>query len=225
MDPTETPTANQLSSGLDTLNLMLDSWGGESLLPVAQIRESFTLTANQSNYTVGPTGANLTTGYIFNISSGFIRDSNNYDSTLTVVPREAYDSHSDKAVSTNTAVPRELFYDPGVTQEANSMGTIYLYPTPDAAYTLFVESNKGFSQYANLSDSINFPPGWKRALVYSLCIELATAYGRDVPPEILKIAKDSLDIIKNINARNKTVRSSFSFPSGQSRSFNILSGM
>lgn len=48
-----TPTADQHNDALELLNLMLDSWSIEELLPFDYTQENFTLTANFTNYTIG----------------------------------------------------------------------------------------------------------------------------------------------------------------------------
>lgn len=48
-----TPTADQHNDALELLNLMLDSWSIEELLPFDYVQENFTLTALKTNYTIG----------------------------------------------------------------------------------------------------------------------------------------------------------------------------
>lgn len=218
----ESATATQLADGLDSLNLMLDSWAGRSLLTTAQIRESFTLTANKSSYTIG-SGGDFDTTKPFEIVSGFIRDSDNYDYTpISVVSRGIFDSYSDKAMTTVIGIPKSLFYDPGATQQATQVGTIHLYPIPDSAdtYTIFIESEKPFTEFSALSSTVTFPPSYKRAMIYNLAIELASDYGKTASAEVVKIADDSMRIIENVNSRNKKAVSPMNLP-GSEGAYNV----
>jgi len=48
-----TPTSDQHQDALEILNLMLDSWSAEELLPFDYVQENFDLTAGKTNYTIG----------------------------------------------------------------------------------------------------------------------------------------------------------------------------
>ncbi len=219
----ETLSSETANDSFDVLNDLLDSWSGRSLLTTAQIRENFTLIAGQSLYTIG-VGGNFNTSKPFEIVSAFVRDGNNIDYGIDVVSREIYDAYSDKALTTNLSRPTNLFYDPGVTQQAIQRGNVYLYPTPDSAttYTLFIESEKSFTNFTTLADVVTFPATYKRALVYNLAIELASEFGRSVTGEVRWIAGESMRIIENINSRNKVGVASLGLPGSQGV-YNIYS--
>lgn len=219
----EEASASQANDAFDALNMMIDSWAARTLLTTAQIRESFSLTASQRLYTIG-SGANFNTSKPFQIVSAFVRDSSNLDYGINVVSREIYDSYGDKASTSYTARPTSLFYDPGATQQANQTGNIYLYPTPDGntTYTLFLESEKPFTQFSNLTSVITFPPSYKRAMIFNLAIEMAPDYGRPISKELAFIANESMRIVENVNARNNQSVAAMDFPGGQ-RAYNIYS--
>jgi hypothetical protein len=220
----ETATAPQANDAFDALNNMLDSWAGRSLLTQAQIRESFPLTAWQSTYSIGPSvlAPNFITSKPIEIVSAFVRDNLNLDSVIDIVSRQVYDSYPGKAMMTISSRPEVLFYDPGVTQQANQAGTIHIYPTPDAStiYTLYMESEKPFAEFTSLTDIFIFPPAYKRAIIYNLAVELGPDYGRAITAEVQNIAFESMRIIENLNSRNKKVVAAFDFPSKQ-KAYNI----
>jgi hypothetical protein len=222
----ETASASQLRDGFEALNYMLDSWAGRSLLTTAQIQESFTLTANKGTYTIGATGADVTSSKPIEIISAYVQDSNSVAYPVTVVPNDLYDSYYDQLITGEVTRPQALFYDPGVTQQTVQTGTIKLYPYPDNAstYTLFINSEKAFTEFATLTDTVTFPPVYIRAIIYNLACELAPDYGVAIHPEVIQIAAEAMRIIENINSRNKRVLATVNF-SGKARSFNILSGM
>jgi hypothetical protein len=222
----EVPTAQQMNDGFYSLNAMLDSWSGRSLLTTAQVQESFALTAAKGVYTIGPVGCDVTSAKPFEIISGFVRDANNADFDLQVVGRETYDSYAGKTIVGEVSRPQALFYDPGVTQQTVQKGTILLYPYPDTSstYTLFIDSEKAFTEFATLSDTVTFPPVYLRSMIYNLACELAPEYGKAIHPEVYEVAHESMRIIENINSRNKRFLASVDF-SGKTRAFNIWSGM
>jgi hypothetical protein len=82
------------------------------------------------------------------------------------------------------------------------LGTINIYPTPTTG-TLHIRSEKQLSQLPTLDTDLEFPPGWERALVYNLAIEIASEYGQPVDQASYQIAMDALNKIKTAVARNK----------------------
>lgn len=204
----ETATTTQLADALDTLNAMLVSWAGSNLLTTAQIQENFDLVSGTATYSIG---ANQTfnTTKPFGVASAFIRDTANTDHNVDVVARLTYDR---KSYKDDTGIPGILFYDTGAVQQANQSGTIKLYPTPNANYTLYIKSEKPFTEFAATTDTITFPAIYNRAIVFNLAIELAADYGITVPAEVVVIAKTSKEIIENINSQNKMMTASLSIP-------------
>ena len=220
-------TAQMLSDALDSLNAMLDSWSGRSLLTSAQIRESFPLVAFQTTYTIG-IGGTFNTTKPFEIASAFIRDLNGLDYPVDPVSRGLYDGYGDKALTPITSAaarPRVLFYDPGMTQQANQLGTIYMYPVPDATspYTLFLESEKPWTEFASLSTAVTFPPAYNRAIIYNLALELLTEYPHEVSPTLAYIAKEAMRIVEQVNSKNKKGVMGMSLPGVKGSLYDVYS--
>ena len=219
----ETPTTSQLNFAFTILNMLIDSLAGRALLTSAQIQEQFPLVAGTSTYTIG-VGAAFNTTTPFEIVSAFVRDKGNLDYNVDVIPRNVYDSFDDKALTTVQARPTNLFYDPGATQQATQMGTIKLYPIPDgtSTYTLFIISEKPFTEFASLTSNVTFPPVYNKMLVYAMICELSVAWGRTVSRDIANEAMESERIVENVASRNRKGIAGMSFP-GQSNqgSYNI----
>jgi hypothetical protein len=219
----ESPTNSQLTFALNLLNSMIDSWAGRALLTSAQIQESFPIVAGTGSYTIGVGGV-FNTSKPFEIVSAFIRDTNNLDYNVDVVPRNTYASYDDKSIASNAGTPMSLFYDPGQTQQAVQTGTIYLYPIPDSSssYTLFIISEKAFTEFASLSSVITFPPVYLKALLYNLAAEICIAFGKPISKDVAEEAHEGERIVEQISSRNRKGVAGFSFP-GNQFSYNIYS--
>lgn len=202
---------------LKALNMMLNNWGARGVLATALTREGLSVSALAASYTIG-VSQTLNTAKPIRVSSAFIRDSNNVDTTLRIIGREEFDAIPDKTASGTPAV---LFYDPGVTQQTTQVGTIYLYPRASAAYTLFMESEKLFSELSTLSANMTFPLTYERAIKFNMAIELAPEHGKEVSQEVVAIARESLDAI--IRANMQPPRANVLDAFRRSRA-NILSG-
>lgn len=209
----EVGTAEQMADALDSLNIMLDSWAGQSLMTLQAIQESFALVAGTASYSIG-SGQTFNTTKPFNITNAFIRN-DNIDYPLDIVTKKEHDSYSDK---TTQSRPRSLYYDPGATQQTTQTGTIYLYRTPDEAYTLYINSEKPFTRFSALGDLITFLPAYNKALIYNLAIDLAPDYGAKISALIDREAGKSRKVIEKLNSKNKGKNVILNLPGNQGTS-------
>jgi hypothetical protein len=185
----EDPTADEANDALDALNNLLSSWSNDDLSIYARTWESFTLTGNDGEYTIG-TGGDFNTVRPIQIVDGYTRLTVD-DQPLRIVSDEIYAMIANKSVQGR---PEVLNYD-----NANPLAKIRLWPVPDQAYTMGIQSEKQLSQFT-LDDTIVLPPGWERALVYNLAVEQAPEYGQEVTQGVYKIAVESKGLImRSIN--------------------------
>ena len=219
--PNEPADNNEYQDYLTTLNMLIDMWAAQRLMSSALIKEGFSLVANTGSYTIG-SGQTFNTSKPEEILSAYFRDtSSNYDRNVDIITREEYDSLSDKL--TSTGAPQYLFYDLGATQQTVQAGTVYVHPLPDKAYTLYIESMKQFTEFSALTDTVTFPSYYQMAFVYNLAIAIAPDVGVSVTPEVVKLAEESLNTIKRINAQpiiqslGYSLRSRFNINSGEFR--------
>jgi len=218
----ETPSNDEMVDALQALNMMIDEWGAQKLMGTATVRESFPLVSGQQSYTIG-VGGNFNTTKPYDILFAYYRDNAGVDTPLDIITREEFQSYGDKQIV--SAPPVSLFYDPGVTQQANQLGTIFLYFTPDAssAYTLLIDSQKPFTEFTTLTDAVTFPPSYYKALVYNLAVELAPEYeGVVLPPVVEMIATESKETVESQNAVR--LLAGLDLPKGKGGSWNWVTG-
>ena len=217
----ESPTANDSADALQALNIMIDNWSAKKLMGTASVRENFALTANKATYTIG-TGGDFNTTKPFDITYAFIRDGANVDTSLNIVTRQEYQSYEDKAIV--AAPPLSLFYDPGETQQANQMGTINIYYAPDStqSYTLYIDSQKPFTEFANLTANVTFPASYYKAMKYGLAIELAPEYGKKLTADIKELFTDSIETLESVNSAR--IIAGLDLPGRKGAAFNWISG-
>jgi hypothetical protein len=193
-----TPARVNTQDALRALNMMLDNWAVNGVVATAQTRSSASIAAGSASYTIG-SGQTINATKPQRIISAFLRDSDNTDTALSMVEREQYDSISTKST---TGVPDRLFYDPGVTQQATQVGTIYLYPVPSSAYTLFMEAELPFTQIATFTAGMTFPSYYERAIKFGLAIELAPESQVEPSDTVIALATAALKTLKDNNFRN-----------------------
>lgn len=181
---TETLGGIEANDGLDTFNALIDSWSNEKLMSHVTLQRSFTLTANTQSYTIGSGGV-INVARPLDITQAFVRDGNGQDYGLDIVTREIWNTIGDKSITSQ--IPTTLFYDSGFT-----LGTIYIFPVPTVALTVFYDSTTNQVTFSTLTQSLSMPPGYERCFVQNLALELmASGYPCLLNPIQLQALVDS----------------------------------
>jgi len=185
----ETPKTNEANDGLNSLNDMLASWSTDVTYVYSVQQQTFPLVTGQAAYTFGPGGNFPIRPSI--IDSAFIR-MNNIDYPLMKIESSDY---ANIAFKGKANFPQYFFYNQGFPQS-----TMTIWGTPSIVPAdLFVNSWTRLDQFANLTTDITFPPGYQRAIIYNLAIELAPLYGMPISAEVAKIATDAAAKIRELN--------------------------
>jgi len=212
VSPDSDMTGAEAQDGLADLNRMLDSWSADGLMIYALTEEAFPLVIGQAEYTIGPTGNFNTTRPERVDGSSFIRDSNDQDFPLTVIPKEQYNAISFK---TTRSIPEYICYVPEY-----PIGKVILYNAPDKTYTLRLVSHKPFTAFADLWSLVSFPSGYEEALIYNLAVRVASDYEAELSEAILALAAGGKAMIMSKNRR--PLMAKISLPAGQRGNGNIL---
>jgi len=173
---------------------MLEVWSTKQILVHASAEDNFALVAGTASYTMGTAGTASSTR-AKKIHNAFIRDSDNYDHAVEIISENQYNAISKK---TTQSRPYWLFYDPKY-----PLGYIYLYPTPDAVETAYIESLQLLQSITNVTTTISLPGEYEEPIIYNLAIRLAPEHEVPIPNEVMAIAMASLDAIGVLNAANQ----------------------
>lgn len=166
---TEVLSAGDANDGLNCLNAMLDSWSGEGLASWATNQQQFILTPGKQQYTIGTVGTpDVNNTRPIDITQAFIRGTNNLDYNMNVIPQTQWDNIGFKSITSQ--IPNTLFYD---SQEP--LGIINIFPIPLLAYTLFYSAVLQQNMFALLTTQLAAPPGYTRAYILNLALEMQTA--------------------------------------------------
>jgi hypothetical protein len=186
-DPSEALSGDDASNFLDVLNGLVGTWNTDRLFIVATSTASASVSASPVSIGAGQT---LNTPRPARIESAWVRV-DGVDHPLSLIGQFEYDAIPAKATASD--IPNEAFYSPGV-----PYGSVYLYPVPAAAVSLFVRVMAQLSEFANLSTEYDLAPGYKRALEYSLAEELAPGR-RGLDPQIARHAQNARRAIRRAN--------------------------
>lgn len=211
----ETPSADELSDGLSTLNDLLDSWSNEGLLIYSVTRETFPLTQGQSRYSIG-VGGDFDTSRPQKIQEATILSSGN-ELPLNILNVQEYAAISIKTTTSN--IPSDIYLE-----GTFPLNYLNLYPTPSSADSLVLYSLKPLSKYTLSSDTVSLPPGYARALRYNLALELSPEYGKPLNELIISVAQESKASIQRYNTAPVYMNSDISSLINNNSSFNIETG-
>lgn len=197
--------ADEGDDAKQTLINMVDAWALETLLiPVVGV-VTHQLVADQAEYTIGiypdPVPMPLPSNHIETarpqqIISALIRDQYSTDYVLELIDAKTYARISRK---TNASRPSRMYIRKGW-----PLDTILFESTPYASETLHLEVVQPLSELlpiTGLTEVINLPPGYKRALEYNLAIDLADEWGKQVSNVVAITAVTSKKLIKRSNSR------------------------
>lgn len=187
----ETPTADEATDGLKSLNDILENWSLENLSVWQQNNEQFTLVAGTASYTIGSGGTFNTTRPIrCGLSYSRI---NGADFPMTQWGLEEYNA---VPVKTAGGIPERYVYI-----NDYPLGALIFYPVPSVASTLFLNVDQILSFPVTLVTQLAFPPGYEKALRFNLAMNLAPEYGVTPPPSVGAIATSSKADIKRANKK------------------------
>lgn len=191
---------------LMALQVMLRAWSTKQINVFSSDRESITLVSGQNSYTWG-TGGNISTERPNQLIDVFVRDSQGTDIPVDIIPEAEYNSF---VVKSTLGRPYAAFYEPNY-----PLGVLHIYPTPQDAETLFLESLKPFtetSSFASVTNTLSFPPNYQEPIISNLAIRIAPYYGITVPAETAAIAAKSYSDLISLNAANQVQPARISLP-------------
>jgi hypothetical protein len=92
---------------------------------------------------------------------------------------------------------------------AYPVGSIHIYPVPSAGMTLDLWVWQQFLQITDFTAAVDFPPGYLKAIIYNLAVDLAPKFGRPLDATVKAIA----DACKaGLGATNASVHSNPAAP-------------
>ena len=196
------PTTEQRNDGLTSLNALLDSLSNENLTCYSVRENSFTLSVGVSSYTVG-SGATVNVERPLQIIQAYLQDGGGNNYLFNLRTRDWWNMIGNRSSLITSQIPTDMFYDPTYPN-----GVISVWPYPLVAYTVFFDSYLGLTTLSTLTESISFPKGYERMMVFNLAAEIASSLGMPESSQlsnVYKMASDSMAAIKRINMGNREI--------------------
>lgn len=201
----ETPTAVDASDALVAFNNLIDQWKAENLSIFTVKRTTFTITSGTQTYQVG-TGA----GSVVLIEPPAFIDavsfSDSSTSPATEYPMRSLTDAEFEAIRIRTLtspLPQAYYYNRSLAAVSGALAaTLTLFPVPTSTtLTGVLYSPQPVAEFANLTDVILLPPGFKRMILKNLALEMAPSYSRQADPLLFKQAQDAVAVVKRSNSK------------------------
>jgi len=205
------PNANDLAWGLGKMNRMLKSWSADGINLHYRVEESFSLVSGTPSYAIG-SDATFDTVRPKTIEKAFIRDSN-HDYPVRIRPAAEYWDLTEKTTQDR---PVKLYYDPTYPN-----GTIYLYYTPNSAYSMHIVSQKSLLTYVSAATEIVLPGEYEDAIVLNLAIRFASRYGKTVSADLRLDAKEAFSNVKGLNLSSQIKGVELGIPGRRGTTYNV----
>ena len=205
----ETLSAQMASTGLGVLQDTINAWANDRLMIYVQGRSVQSLVANQGDYTIG-TGGNWSQDRPVSIDRMTIQDPT-ASPVFEFPPMHAFSDDEWASVrmkAITSAIPTGYYYN-----QTYPLGTISLYMVPDnSTYKAVIYyPDPTATTVATLNTSLSYPPGYDKALRYSLAYELSLipGYARGPREDLRAMAATALHAITAVNAVPMVLKSDY----------------
>jgi hypothetical protein len=226
----ETPDTAEANTALQELNFLLDQWAARKLYVYANQFLNFTLIPGKLPMTIGtvensPDFVVTTQRPIEVLSAQIVLQGG--DPQVQMPPLNRRDDAwwaNQNIKNLNSTLPTDLYYSADWPN-----GSLYFWPVPTVANQVQLQLFTAIPQFASLTDSFSFPPGYADALSLSLAEYVGTRWPGSLLTPDLKVqaqqARKTIQMLNNISPRLVTDAPSSPSVNSVRPDFNFLSGM
>ena len=169
----QTPDAEDYTNGTIALNAVVAELQTIGMPLWARTEYTFPLVAAQATYTIG-VGQTLNTPFPLKLQQAVLTDTNSR-STLDMQIVSIYE-YNQLSPLNSSGEPVQVCYQPQI-----NLGTITVWPTPDASAALYktikLVFQAPFDDFVSSTDTPDFPKEWHQTIIYKLAETLAPEYG------------------------------------------------
>ena len=182
--------------GLDETNLLLSQSSTKRLMLSYVAIRSYALSANDADYTIGPTGADFTAVRPTLIESAQI----NVPGTNIWLPMSVLDKPKWDAIATRGTVDEicQVIY-PEYTYPNIAF---HIHPKTSGTPTIRLGCWEELTQFPDVLTEVALPPAYAEWLKATLAIRLAPSYDQPVPANLLQRAADATAAVMQYNAQS-----------------------
>ena len=182
------------ADGLACLRRMLDSWSAQRRTCFATLTQSFDWPAGKLTQTIGPTGdlVGLRPVQVISRSTCYVDVSSGITYNLTQLDQDQWNTIPVKSVE--SSYPQVFYVNYTFPNIEFSM-----WPRAQRVINLKLVSQLELVHVTDFDVDVSLPPGYERAVVANLALEVAPEYGVPWSGDLKRIAANSLAVIKRNN--------------------------
>lgn len=105
-----------------------------------------------------------------------------------------YDRYSDISYKPVSSIPTAMYPEMGFPN-----ATFHFWPIPFGPMTALLDCRRPVTGTLTLGTTLSLPPGYERAIVHTLAVEMAPSFGSETSPATQDIARKSLAALKRTN--------------------------
>lgn len=191
----EALSSAQANNGLTSMNNMLDSWSNEQMLIPARVQETFPLVNGQGSYQMGSGAPDFNTGRpqkIENIAWQQPTGSYPFNLGIDIITQDEWARIVVPTVPSN--IPTKMW-----PQYGNPYVTLNFWPVPNVVQNVVIWSWKAISELASLTTTFSMQPGYQKAIIYNVALEISPEYGRTPNELVIAQAVESKAVLKRMN--------------------------
>lgn len=187
------------TQGLQFLNEIISKWSRIGIYIPFNVTTILNVEANVYLYTVNPPMAELDEAKLI-------------VSTNVQYPLQIVDTHLFNLFNYNfpVSIPNSIYLsrEQAFDENNNPVSNIYIYPTPDQAYTIQIIQKQSLQQvtlFQNLDISA-LPPSIYRTLRYQMASDLRDVYGTELPPSFDMQLQEMLAEMMALNPSDNSIQ-------------------
>lgn len=191
----ETMSPEDANFCLTVCNSMLDIWSTQRdmIFTVTNLTEN--LTANTQDYTIGPSGATFTNARPILIqTAAMVMPGTTVREPMSILTSKMWSALKEKGLV--GVLPDKIYLDQGYPNAG-----FHVHPIPSGVIEIDLYYWGELTQFASITTTFSFPPGYYECMVQNLALRIMPGYGK-VPDQVTaEAAAASLANIKAINAQ------------------------
>lgn len=220
----ETASSNDQAWVLQKLQRLIDQYNARDVMIYTTTFAPFTIQANLSPHTIGPTGTFVVNQRPRKIPSiGLVLQSGGSQVEIPLYPRDRDWWAGQTIKNLNSTIPTDYYYEPDWPN-----GSIYFWPVPNAVNGVLIQSSLVLSEITAFDQTFSLPPGYWDAVVYPLAISLCPSFERQASQELIAGARQAVKAIQESNIQSPRLASDAPSQSGRNNArpdFSFLTGL
>jgi len=184
---------------LQKLQRVIDNFNAKRTMVYANTFTAFTLVANLTPHTIGPTSTFVVNQRPVEIPSiGLVLNNTTPDTVeIPLTPRDKDWWAAQRVKNITSSVPTDFYYEPDWPN-----GSIYFWPVPNAVNNVLIQQRTVIGEITTPAQTFSMPPGYWDAIIYTLSIAISPSFERQVSPDLRQLQMESVRAVQSNNIKS-----------------------